>query len=110
MWHGTHVASVAASRKFEGSFSGIAYNTSRLVSVRVLGKDTLGYSSDVADGLVWAVGGQINGVEDNLHPAKIVMMAFSGLGKCPSFMQLAVNLARSRNITMFAAAGNNPNL
>lgn len=37
-------------------------------------------------------------------------MAFAGTGPCPSFMQTAVDLALSSNITLYAAAGNNPNL
>lgn len=36
-WHGTYVSSVAASRRFNEAFSGIAFNTT-LLSVRVLGR------------------------------------------------------------------------
>jgi hypothetical protein len=36
-WHGTYVSSVAASRRFDEAFSGIAFNTT-LLSVRVLGR------------------------------------------------------------------------
>ena len=108
-WHGTYVSSVLASRRFS-AFSGIAYN-STILNVRVLGRCKTGYASDVADAIVWAVGGQINGLNNNPSPASVVSMSFSGRGKCPSFLQTAVDLAvKVHNATLYAAAGNDPSL
>jgi serine protease len=107
-WHGTYVSSVIASSTFPG-FSGIAYN-STLLSMRVLGKCKAGYASDVADALVWAVGGNIVGIENNPNPVDTVLMSFAGRGNCPSFLQSAVDMAVLMNVTIFAAAGNNPSL
>jgi hypothetical protein len=109
-WHGTYVSSIVSAGRFEG-FSGIAYN-STLLSMRVLGKCKTGYASDVADALVWAVGGTIIGIGSNTeNPASNVVMSFSGRGSCPSFLQSAVDMARNvYNATIFAAAGNNPQL
>jgi hypothetical protein len=108
-WHGTYVSSVLAARRLD-VFSGIAYN-STLLSMRVLGRCRMGYALDVADAIVWAVGGHINGLLDNPAPARVVSMSFAGLGRCPSFMQSAVDLAINvHNATLFAAAGNNPSL
>lgn len=107
-WHGTHVASIALADPM-AEFSGLAYNAS-LLNVRVLGKCKSGYASDVADALVWSVGGTINGLQRNAAPAKVVVMSFAGIGNCPSFLQTAVDLAVSKNVSMFAAAGNDPNV
>ena len=110
-WHGTYVSSVVASRRFdEGVFAGVAYN-STLLNMRVLGKCKSGYASDVADAIVWAVGGTINGMPDNPHPATILVMSFAGKGSCPTYLQSAVDLAiNTFHATLFAAAGNDPSL
>lgn len=97
------------SREF-AAFSGIAYN-STLLNMRVLGKCKTGYASDVADAIIWAVGGHINGIGVNQHPASIVGMSFAGRGPCPSFLQTAIDLAvNTHKATLFAAAGNDPML
>lgn len=106
-WHGTKVASVLAA-----NFSGYLGVTpaARILPVRVLGRCKMGYASDVADGIVWAAGGTINGIDELTSRANVIVMAFGGVGLCPSFMQTAVDLAIARNVTLLAAAGNNPNL
>jgi hypothetical protein len=79
-----------------------------VLSMRVLGKCSKGYTSDVADAIVWSVGGTINKWPVNRDkPANVVLMPFAGKGKCPSFMQTAVTLATNIfNATLIAAAGN----
>ena len=110
-WHGTAVASVAAG-DFEG-YEGVAPMAS-VLPVRVLGMCGMGYASDLADGIVWAAGGQIDGVEHSQKPAgeqrRVILMSLSGEGACPSFMQTAVDLAVGKGVALFAAAGNDPAL
>lgn len=60
-WHGTHVAgTVAAVTNNSTGVAGTAFNA-KVVPVRVLGKCG-GYTSDIADAIVWASGGTVSGV------------------------------------------------
>ena len=112
-WHGSRVASVLAA-----NFSGYlgASPGAYVMPVRVLGRCGSGYASDVADAIVWAAGGTINGLDrvagENGDDGRqrVISMSFAGRGRCPSYMQSAVNLALSNNVTLFAAAGNDPTL
>jgi hypothetical protein len=103
-WHGTYMASILASKNL-GQFMGIAEDAA-LLPIRVLGRCKTGYASDVTDAIVWAVGGNIMGVERNQHPSGVLVMALVGMGPCPSFMQSAVDLATAKGILIYAAAGN----
>ena len=106
-WHGTKVASVLAAN-YSG-FLGVAPQAF-VMPVRVLGKCGRGFASDVADAIVWAAGGEIQGLNATAQESDvgIILMAFAGVGTCPSYMQTAVDLALARNIVLLAAAGNNP--
>ena len=109
-WHGTKMASIIRGAESiikggEPLMRGVAPNAN-LLSIRVLGKCQEGLASDVADGIVWAVGGQINGLEVNPSPANIVSMSFVGPGGCPSYLQSAITLARGMGVVLVAAAGN----
>jgi predicted outer membrane repeat protein len=68
----------------------------------------MGYASDVADAIAWAVGANIEGIARNSdRPAKTLVMAFSGKGPCPTYLQTVVTLATETfNATLYAAAGN----
>jgi hypothetical protein len=95
-WHGTKVASVAAA---------IAPGAIPTV-MRVLGRCGVGFSSDIADAIVWAAGGQINGLSANPFPATVISLSLAGKSPCPSYLQSAVNQARSLGAIIIAAAGN----
>ena len=108
-WHGTRVASILAARHdYEGNLGmkGVAQNCT-VMPVRVLGECRTGYASDVADAIVWAAGGEIVDVNTSETPAKIIMMAFSGMGACPGYLQSAVTQATNLGAILIAAAGNN---
>jgi serine protease len=77
-----------------------------VMSVRVLGECRTGYASDVADAIVWAAGGEIVDVTATDTTAKIIMIAFSGYGACPGYLQSAVTQAISLGAILVAAAGN----
>ena len=95
-WHGTKVASVAAA---------VAPGAS-LTIMRVLGQCGIGFSSDIADAIVWAAGGQINGLSRNPFPASVISLSLAGKNPCPSYLQSAVNQARSLGAMVITAAGN----
>lgn len=104
-WHGTHVAgTIAAVTNNSNGVAGIAYNA-KIVPVRVLGRCG-GYTSDIADGIVWASGGTVSGVPANPNPAKIINMSLGGGGSCGTTTQNAINSARSRGTVVVVAAGN----
>ena len=111
-WHGSKVTSVLAANV--SGFLGVAPGAF-VRPVRVLGRCGSGYASDVADAIVWAAGGFINGLgsvgdEGENERKKVISMSFAGKGRCPSYMQSAVDLALENNVTLFAAAGNDPKL
>jgi serine protease len=104
-WHGTHVAGTIAAVSNNGSgVAGVAYR-SRVLPVRVLGSCG-GYTSDIADGIVWASGGSVSGAPANPNPARVINMSLGGSGSCDTTSQNAINSARSRGTVVVVAAGN----
>lgn len=104
-WHGTHVAgTIAAVSNNNSGVAGVAYNA-KIVPVRVLGKCG-GYTSDIADGIIWAAGGSVSGVPANPNPASVINMSLGGGGSCSATTQNAINQARSRGAAIVVAAGN----
>lgn len=104
-WHGTHVAgTIAAVSNNSRGVAGVAYNA-KVVPVRVLGKCG-GYTSDIADGIIWAAGGTVTGVPANPNPASVINMSLGGGGVCAATTQNAINQARSRGAVVVVAAGN----
>ncbi|MBY5980001.1 S8 family peptidase [Ferrimonas balearica] len=104
-WHGTHVAgTVAAVANNSTGVVGVAYDA-KVVPVRVLGKCG-GYTSDIADGIIWASGGNVSGVPTNANPANVINMSLGGSGSCSSTTQAAINTARSNGAAVVVAAGN----
>ncbi len=73
--------------------------------VRVLGKCG-GYTSDIADGIIWASGGTVSGVPTTTTPAKVINMSLGGSGACDTTTQAAINSARSRGTVVVIASGN----
>jgi len=105
-WHGTKVASILAARHDNAwGMKGIAQNCS-LLSIRALGQCRMGYASDVADSIVWAAGGSIQGVLQNARPAEIIALSLTGQGTCPDYLQSAVTHAIELGSVIIAAAGN----
>ncbi|USD37795.1 S8 family peptidase [Ferrimonas sp. SCSIO 43195] len=104
-WHGTHVAgTVAAVGNNNQGVTGVAYGA-KVVPVRVLGKCG-GYTSDIADGIIWASGGSVSGVPANANPADVINMSLGGGGACSATSQAAINTARANGATVVVAAGN----
>ncbi|WP_218281496.1 S8 family peptidase [Pseudomonas sp. LPB0260] len=104
-WHGTHVAGTVAAVTNNGlGVAGVAYNA-KIMPVRVLGTCG-GYTSDIADGIVWASGGSVSGVPTTSTPAKVINMSLGGSGSCSMTTQNAINSAVGRGSTVVVAAGN----
>lgn len=105
-WHGTHVAGTVAAET--GNYSGVAGTAfgAKVVPVRVLGRCG-GDESDIADAIVWASGGSVEGVPANANPAEVINLSLGGPNACPQFMQDAINVAVGNGATVVVAAGNN---
>lgn len=92
--HGTHVAGTIAATANNGrGVAGVAPNAS-IIPVKVLSDSGSGYTSDVAEGIVWAAD----------HGADIISMSLGG-GSAAA-MQTAVEYAQSKGDLVIAAAGN----
>ena len=104
-WHGTHVSgTIAAATNNGAGVAGITYNLAKIVPVRVLGKCG-GYVSDIADGILWAIGQTVSG-STNAHPVKVINMSLGGSGSCNTDYQNAINAAVNAGTTVVVAAGN----
>jgi serine protease len=104
-WHGTHVAgTVAAVTNNALGVAGVAH-AAKVVPVRVLGRCG-GFTSDIADGVIWASGASVANVPANPNPAHVINLSLGGFGPCSATMQNAINIARARRAVIVVAAGN----
>ncbi|WP_099020200.1 S8 family serine peptidase [Marinicella litoralis] len=104
-WHGTHVAgTVAAVTNNNAGVAGVAFDA-QVVPVRVLGKCG-GYTSDIADGMVWASGGTVTGVPNNPNPAQVMNLSLGGSGACSAATQTAIDTAVANGSVVVVASGN----
>ena len=106
-FHGTHVAgTIAAVTNNSLGVAGVAFNA-KVQPVRALGHGG-GYTSDIADAIVWASGGSVSGVPANATPAEVINMSLGGGYSCASdpVTQLAIDGANSRGSIVVVAAGN----
>ncbi|OZM70192.1 protease [Amycolatopsis antarctica] len=104
-WHGTHVAgTVAATANNAVGVAGVAH-TAKVQPVRVLGRCG-GMTSDIADGIVWASGGEVEGLPVNPTPAKVINLSLGGPGVCGVTTQAAIDGAVARGTSVVVAAGN----
>lgn len=117
-WHGTKVAGiVGAQTDNAGGIAGTGWNV-RILPVRALGRCG-GYVSDVAAGIRWAAGLQVDDLPLNPHPAQVINLSLGsdGSGDCtePSpppdrdfrAYRDAIDEVTARGVVVVAAAGNN---
>lgn len=107
-WHGTHVAGTVAAVGNNGTgITGTAWGA-QVQPVRVLGACGDGYISDIADGVAWAAGLEVEGAPMNVRPAEVINMSLGGDFPCTSApaLQAAINAAVARGTTVVVAAGN----
>jgi serine protease len=104
-WHGTHVAGTVAALTNNGlGVAGVAFGA-RVLPVRVLGRCG-GYSSDIADGMVWAAGGSVADQPANAHPARVLNLSLGGAGSCSITYRNAIATVRGLGAVVVVAAGN----
>jgi subtilisin family serine protease len=98
--HGTHVAGTIAAVRGNGvGVTGVAPEV-KIMPIKVLDKllDCGGYSSDVAAGITWAAN---NG-------ARVINLSLGGTTR-DQVQDIAITYARSKGVTVVAAAGNSGN-
>ncbi|UKA48915.1 S8 family serine peptidase [Arthrobacter sp. FW305-123] len=104
-WHGTHVAGiVAAVGNNNIGISGVAPK-SKILPVRALGVCG-GYTSDIADSIVWAAGGVVTDLPVNPNPAKVINVSLGGVATCSATYQNAINFAYNAGAAVVVSAGN----
>ncbi|MEZ2189363.1 S8 family peptidase [Corynebacterium sp. CCM 9204] len=104
-WHGTHVAGTIGAATNNGiGIAGTAPGV-QLLPVRALGKCG-GVTSDIADAIIWASGGEVKGVPANTNPADVINLSLGGAGRCSRTYQRAINTAVDNGATVVVAAGN----
>jgi serine protease len=104
-WHGTHVAgTIAALTNDSNGVAGVAFGA-RVVPLRVLGRCG-GFTSDIADAIMWGSGATVSGVPENPNPARVLNLSLGGVGACDTTSQIAIDIARSRGAVVVVAAGN----
>ena len=104
-WHGTHTAgTIAAVTNNASGVAGVAYGA-KVQPLRVLGRCG-GYTSDIADAIVWASGGSVPGIPDNTTPATAMNLSLSGPGSCDPVSQAAIDIAVANGTTIMVSAGN----
>lgn len=107
MWHGTHVAGIAAAATDNGAgVAGVAPNA-RIQHSRIMGVNGRAYTSDQAAGIAWSAGVPVPGAPANPTPAHVVNYSEGFYSAtCPKVLQDAINAAHARNVPVVAAAGN----
>ncbi|MEV6301470.1 S8 family peptidase [Actinoplanes sp. NPDC051861] len=93
--HGTHVAGTIAAVTGNGvGISGIAPDV-KILPIKTLGANGSGNMSDTAEGITWAVD----------HGAQVINMSLGSDAKVAAVTN-AIKYARSKGVTVVAAAGN----
>jgi len=106
-WHGSHVSGTVAQETNNGKgLAGLAYKA-KVMPIRVLGSCG-GFGSDIADGIIWAAGGEVPGLPLNTNPAEVINMSLGSRSPsaCPAEYQDAIDLATSKGAIVVVAAGN----
>ncbi|HEX8705460.1 MAG TPA: S8 family peptidase [Myxococcaceae bacterium] len=104
-WHGTHVAgTIGAATNNTSGVAGVTWAT-RIVPVRVLGKQG-GSSFDIAAAMTWATGGTVTGLPANPNPAKVVNMSLGGAAPPQKTYQDVIDARVAAGSIFLIAAGN----
>jgi serine protease len=109
-YHGTHVSGTIAA--YGSVMNGIGEDL-KVLTVKIPAASGMFYESAVVNGIYWAVGGEVPGVPNNMHPAKVLNMSFGvderpgkEIDYCDEALQEAVFFARKKGAVLVAAAGN----
>ncbi|AVY68337.1 S8 family peptidase [Xanthomonas translucens] len=106
-WHGSHVSgTIAQVTNNNLATAGLAHDA-KILPVRVLGACG-GFSSDIADGMLWAAGLPVDGLPTNPNPAEVINMSLGSDGpvSCPQLYQDAIDKINAAGSIIVVAAGN----
>lgn len=106
-WHGSHVSGTIAQETNNGvGVAGLAHKA-KVMPVRVLGSCG-GMDDDIADAIIWAVGGEVPGLPRNETPAEVLNLSLGGRSPegCPAVLQEAFDFAAEKGAVVVVAAGN----
>lgn len=106
--HGTSVAGIIGASANNDRFGAGIDWAARIQPVRVLGCEA-GTSKDIADGIRWAAGLQVEGLPLNQTPAKIINLSLGGPG-LSTVEYDAIKDAIAKGVIVVAAAGNDAGL
>ncbi|UZW62052.1 S8 family serine peptidase [Lysobacter enzymogenes] len=107
--HGNHVAGTIAAVTNNGlGVAGIAH-AAKIVPVRAAGSQGYNAHSDTIDAIVWASGGHVAGVPDNLNPAEVINVSLGSDIACTPAWQAGVDAAAANGALVVVAAGNGNN-
>ena len=98
-WHGFQTSAMAYAAAHSSNVA--------IQPIRVLGQCGKGYASDLADAITWGYGGSVSGIAANPTPNDVLLLAVSGYGACPSFLQASIDAANAAGAQVVVAAGNN---
>ena len=105
-WHGTSTSSLVGAKTDDNNGMAGAAPGVTVLPVRVLGK-CYGDSGDIQAAMRWAAGIHVDGVPDNLNPAKVLNLSLGGSSSsCSAGYQSAVNEVLARGVVIVVAAGN----
>lgn len=109
-WHGTFVAAQIGANSQNATGMTGANRKANILPIRALGKCGLGFTSDIADAIRWAVGAPVPGATNNppANKARVINLSLGGEEVCGPTMQNAINtaLAASPAVTVVVSAGN----
>lgn len=104
-WHGTHVAGTVAAVANNGKgVTGVAPEA-KILPLRALGACG-GYTSDIADSIIWAAGGAVAGAPANPNRARVINLSLGGIVPCSTTYQNAIDFAAKAGAAVVVAAGN----
>lgn len=104
-WHGTHVAGIiAAIGNNNAGITGVA-PAAKILPIRAIGSCG-GYTSDVADSIIWAAGGTVAGVPANPNRANVVNLSLGATAPCSVTQQNAIDFAHNAGAAVVVAGGN----
>jgi serine protease len=105
-WHGTQTAGIVGASTNNGSGIASMAPAAKILPIRVLGKCG-GLDSDIIDGMRWAAGLSVSGIQDNTNPARVISLSLGSAGSCSQAYQSAINeIISQKGAVIVAAAGN----